>query len=163
VASTAFTLVVAVLTVQTSYAKDTELPAVDVPDTVQLWLAPDSAWRIRTFAIDHDIHVYRLGGATDFTAVTIELALEHITKHFADLTASRAVITFGDPNNTNKVQAELALHGLTGWLEVSKDGFAFYSPDNGEYRTQTEPIEDRPRICSDGSSPVGADTPRLEP
>src|SRR5207245_4972487 len=55
------TLVLAVLSVQSSYRNNTEKPASDVCDTVQWWITPDNTWRIKTFALDHDIHVHEVG------------------------------------------------------------------------------------------------------
>lgn len=134
-------MVVAVLTVQGSYANGTEVPAVGIPDTVQFWLAPDGAWRIRTFAMDHDIHLFSLGGAAHADSWTTDFALEQITKHYAEVTAIHAVLPFVDPNDESEVQRVLTSHGLTGSLEVSTDRVAFYNPDRGEYSTQTEPDE----------------------
>jgi hypothetical protein len=56
-----FTLVLAILTTESSYAQNVERAATAVPDTIQFWLTPEKQWRIRTYAIDHDIHVYGVG------------------------------------------------------------------------------------------------------
>jgi hypothetical protein len=133
-----FTLVVALLSVQSSYAKEVEQPAAGVPDTIQFWLAPDMQWRVRTYAIDHDIHVYNLG-AVEEKKVSAEFAMEHIKKHYADVTASLVVLTFVDPKDPKDVERVLAKHQLKGTLEVSKKGIAFYNPDRGEYRTKSTP------------------------
>jgi hypothetical protein len=134
-----FTLIVALLTIQSSYAKELEQPASGVPDTVQFWITPTSQWRIRTYAMDHDIHVYSLGAAPDKEKVTPEFAVEHIKKHYADVTASLVEITFNDPTDTKEVERVLAEHRLTGTLEVSKSGVAFYDPDRARYRSQSTP------------------------
>ena len=55
-AATKGTLIIGVLTVESSYAQNSERPSRGVPDTVQFWIDPGGAWRIRTYAIDHDIH-----------------------------------------------------------------------------------------------------------
>src|SRR5262245_21305082 len=55
------TLIIGILTIESSYAQNTERPSRGVPDTLQFWIAPDRAWRIRTYATDHDIHPYSLG------------------------------------------------------------------------------------------------------
>ncbi len=133
-----FTLVVALLSVQSSYAKEVEQPAANVPDTVQFWLTPDMQRRIRTYATDHDIHVYSLG-AREEKKVSVEFAVEHIKKNYADVTASLVVLTFVDPKDKKEVERVLAAHHLKGTLEVSKSGVAFYNPDSGEYRTKSAP------------------------
>jgi hypothetical protein len=134
----AFTLVLALLTVQGSYSKNTEKPAASAPDTIQFWLTPGNQWRIRTYAMDHDIHVYSLGSAAD-KKVSADFAIEHIKKHYTNLTASVMVLTFNDPKDRKEVQRVLEEHHLKGSLEISKSGVAFYNPDNGEYRTKSTP------------------------
>ncbi len=134
-----FTLIFALLTIQSSYAREVEQPASGVPDTVQFWITPNSQWRVRTYAMDHDIHVYSLEAAPDKEKVTPEFAVEHIKKHYADVTASLVEITFNDPTDTKEVERVLAEHRLTGSLEVSKSGVAFYNPDGAKYRSQTTP------------------------
>ncbi len=133
-----FTLVVALLSVQSSYAKEVEQPAAGVPDTIQFWLTSSLQQRIRTYAMDHDIHVYSLGPVEE-KKVTAEFAIEHIKKHYADVTASLVVLTFTDPKDKKGVEEVLAAHHLKGTLEVSKSGVAFYNPDSGEYRTKSKP------------------------
>ncbi len=133
-----FTLVVALLNVQSSYAQEVEKPAAEVPDTIQFWFPPDAQWRIRTYAIDHDIHVYNLAASKD-NRVTPDFAIQHIKKHYADVTASLIVLTFADPKDEKEVERVLAAHSLKGKLQVSKSGIAFYNPDRGEYRTKSTP------------------------
>src|SRR5262249_6828611 len=115
----AFTLVFALLTVQGSYTTNTEAPAEGVPDTIQFWLTPTNQWRIRTYAMDHDIHVYTLGSAAE-TKISTDFALEHIKKHYTNVTASVIVLTFSDPKDKKDVQRVLEDHHLKGILEVSK-------------------------------------------
>jgi hypothetical protein len=134
-----FTLVVALLSVQSSYAKEVEIPAAGIPDTIQFWLAPDSQWRVRTYAIDHDIHVYALGDDTEEKKISADFAVAHIKKHYSDVTASLVVLSFADPKDQKEVERVLAEHGLKGSLEVSKSGIAFYNPDRAKYRSQTTP------------------------
>ena len=130
-----FALVFAILTTESSYAYETERTATTVPDTVQFWFTPDVQWRVRTYAIDHDIHPYTLDGRP-FTA---DAAEAHIKKHYADVLASVVVLTFRDPNDKTDVQRILDEHKLTGTLEVGKNGVAFYNPDRGEYRSKSQP------------------------
>ena len=73
----AFTLVLAILTVESSYVQEIERPATRVPDTVQFWFAPESDWRIKTFAIDHDIHAYRIGKTNNGARRTLGWVRNH--------------------------------------------------------------------------------------
>jgi hypothetical protein len=137
--ASSFTLVVGLLSVQSSYAKEVEQPATGVvPDTIQFWLTSDTQQRIRTYAMDHDIHVYNLGSVEE-NKMSAEFAIEHIKKHYADVTTSLVMLTFSDPRNKQEVERVLAAQHLNGTLEVSKSGVAFYNPDGGEYRTKSKP------------------------
>jgi hypothetical protein len=134
-----FTLIVAILTVESSYLQEIERPAKLVPDTVQFWFAPDSQWRIKTFAIDHDIHVHRIAVANNDARLTTEFAKSNIKKTYGDLTAAVFILEFPDPKNEIEVQRIFREHKLTGKLEAVKDGYYFYNPDSAEYRTKSKP------------------------
>ena len=75
-----FTLIVAILSIESSYLDEVERPVKDVPDTVQFWLTSASQWRIKTYAIDHDIHVHRLGGEQSATRLSVDFAKRNIEK-----------------------------------------------------------------------------------
>jgi hypothetical protein len=136
--ASSLTLVVGLLSVQSSYAKEVEQPATGVPDTIQFWLTSDTQRRIRTYAMDHDIHVYSLGSIEE-NKVSVEFAIEHIKKHYADVTASLIVLMFSDPKDKKEVEQLLAARHLKGTLEISNSGVAFYNPDGGEYQTKSKP------------------------
>jgi len=135
-APTKGTLVLGILTIESSYAQNKEQPSKGVPDTVQFWIASDKAWRIRTYATDHDIHPYSMG---DLGKQPTEFATDHIKKHYSDVLASTLVLEFSDISDTNAVRQVLAQHNLKGSLEVAKVGFAFWNPDDGHYKSQTSP------------------------
>lgn len=137
--TTTFTLILAILTVESSYVQEVERPAKALPDTVQFWFAPDSQWRIKTFAIDHDIHVHRIGATNDADRLTTEFAKSNIKKAYGDVTAFVLVIDFPDPKNEALVQRIFEEHRLAGKLEAVKDGYYFYNADGGEYRTKSKP------------------------
>ena len=133
------TLVLAILTTESSYAQEVERSATDIPDTIQFWIAPDSDWRIRTYAVDHDIHVYKVGPRPDGSRLTADQAAEHNAKHYGDITAKAVTLHFTDPGHEDEVRRVLAENGLAGVLEVGRGGVAFYNPDRGEYRTKSTP------------------------
>jgi hypothetical protein len=134
-----FTLVLALLSVESSYAQEIERAATKVPDTIQFWLTPAAQWRIRTYAIDHDIHTHTISARPDGSHFTADEAVTHIKKHYGDIAPSVIVLTFRDPNNEDEVRGLLSEHKLTGTLEVSKSGIAIYNPDRGDYRTKSKP------------------------
>ncbi len=133
-------LIVAVLTVASSYARNTEIRVIGAapPDTVQWWLDASGCWRIKTFALDHDIHIHSLG-EQDVSRLKA-LAVENTQKHYGDVVSRVLVVEFPslEPEATSKVLREA---GLGAALEVAPAGFAFWNPDGGRYRTQSHPSE----------------------
>ncbi|MEO5913014.1 MAG: hypothetical protein ABIS50_02195 [Luteolibacter sp.] len=134
-----FTLVLAILTVESSYLQEVEHPAKIVPDTVQFWFAPECQWRIKTFAIDHDIHVHQIRVDDKSARLTTEFAQNNIKKSYGDVTDTVLVLEFPDPKNDADVQRILRENKVTGKLEAVKEGYYFYNPDRGEYRTKSKP------------------------
>src|SRR5688500_12089589 len=89
------TLVLTILAVQSSYLREIEEPLDDnsgPPDTPQWGIAPTGARRIRTYAIDHDIHIHAVGPADGLR----ELALENTQTHYGDVILSQHVIELAD-------------------------------------------------------------------
>jgi hypothetical protein len=113
-----------------------EKPAGQVPDTVQWWITPDATWRIKTFAIDHDIHIHSLSESTDNA---VDFAVENTKKHYGDVLGKIHVIKFSDASDSRAVADALSQAGLANQLETSEQGFAFWNPDGGKYQTQTRP------------------------
>jgi len=139
-APTKGTLIIGILTIESSYAQNTERPSRGVPDTLQFWIGPDRAWRIRTYATDHDIHPHSLGNLGKMKDRPTEFARDHIKKHYGDVLASAVVLEFPDITDTNAVRKVLTDQKLKGSLEVAKKiGFAFWNPDDGHYKSQTTP------------------------
>ena len=134
-----FTLVLAILNTESSYAQEVERPAMAVPDTIQFWLAPDSQWRIRTYAVDHDIHVYMVGPRPNGSPLTTKEAADHLAKHYGNIAAKTVTLDVRDPGDKDEVRRLLAEKRLAGVLEAGKNGVAFYNPDEGEYRTRSKP------------------------
>lgn len=132
-------LVLGILTVESSYARNTERPSRGVPDTVQFWIAPGGAWRIRTYAIDHDIHPHSLGGASHVKKISTSFARAQIQKHYGDVLAATHVLEFADTGAASAVREVLSKNRLKGSLEVAGLGFAFWNPDGAKYRSKTTP------------------------
>jgi hypothetical protein len=132
-----FTLILAILTIESSYLEEIERLANSAPDTVQFWISQESQWRIKTFAIDHDIHMHRLQGHS--AQLTTDFARKNIEKSYGGVTAAVLVLEFTDPNDEADVKRVLAAHKLNGRLVVTSEGCAFYSPDKAVYRTKSTP------------------------
>lgn len=132
-------LVLTILSVESSYLQEVERPATKVPDTVQFWFTPNSLWRIRTYAIDHDIHTHTIGTRPGGLRMTIDEAVSNTSKHYGDVIVTTVVLRFSDLDNPEEIRPVLATHKLPGKLEIGKNGVVFYNPDNGQYRTLSKP------------------------
>ena len=134
------TLVVGILTIQSSPAQEIERPG-EVPDTVQFWIGPTTRWKIRTYAIDHDVHSWHLGGfETVARDKMVQFAVDHIGKHYSDILARYVIIELPDTSDTTAIQDALSEHRLTGGLQEAEwedIRFAFWTPDGAQYLSQT--------------------------
>lgn len=126
-------LLLAVLTIASSYLDDAEGEADGSPDTLQFFFGSET-WRIRTYAMDHDIHVHKIGGEFSIAA-----AEANMRKFYAEVIGTVHRLEFEDVGDAAAVEAVLKRNGLAGALESNKAGITFYNPDGGEYRTQSEP------------------------
>ena len=132
------TLVLTILTVQSSYLREVEEPlgvSAGLPDTIQWWVAPMGSWRIRTYAIDHDIHTHSLGTADNL----VELALENVQRHYGDVIQSQHIIELANCLNTDETSRAFQAAGLKPYVEIAAGRFAFWKPDDGHYHTQSQP------------------------
>jgi hypothetical protein len=126
------TLVLAILTVKSSYAQNIELPLegdADVPDTLQWWIASTGARRIRTYAIDHDIHTYQVDGNPNDL---LTLAIEGNRKRYGDVLKAEHVVQFANCLDQSEVRAKFGAICVLPRLEVA-DSFAFWKPDDVRY------------------------------
>jgi hypothetical protein len=133
------TLVLAVLTVKSSYLQEIEEPledAHDIPDTLQWWIASENSWRIKTFALDHDIHTHSVDrGGPELVA----LAQSNNLKHYGDVVGTQHVLEFQDSTNLDEVRRVFEQVDLEPRLEVAAGRFAFWKPDEAKYHTQSQP------------------------
>jgi hypothetical protein len=132
------TLVVQILNTSSSFLREVEEPAGPVPDTIQFWVSADTAWRIRTYALDHDIHVYQLGHA-QIPGEPAEWLRTNSREHFEDQIAVEHILNFEDVNDEAEVRRVLQAIGLADRLEVAEIGFCFWKPDEERYHTQSTP------------------------
>ena len=132
-------LFVAILCVSSSYKNNYEQEiGIDggVPDTVQWWIGDGGVWRIRTFGIDHDIHVYQVEGGTEGM---LEYARESTEKHFGDIVCDLHEWSFKDATDSSETGKAIVASGLEPRLDFEPGRFLFWKPDNAGYRSQTRP------------------------
>ncbi len=130
------TLLIFKLLVQSSYAENTERGADGGNfDTVQWWFGATETWRVKTFAIDSDIHPHRIADP-----VEVAVAIENTMKHYGDVIAERHLITFTDPSDGAEVEERMQDLGGAAALEIALDGrFGFWNPDRRKYSSRTTP------------------------
>lgn len=132
------TLLLAILAVKSSYAGEVERRLDgpdDVPDTLQWWIG-EQTWRIRTYALDHDIHTHSVARTGP---EVLELAKQSNVKHYAEVTAAQHVLHFHDCADPDEAATVLSAAGLDNRLEVAAGRFAFWKSDDARYRTQSMP------------------------
>jgi hypothetical protein len=131
-------LFLAVLSIKTSYSRNIELSvegANDIPDTLQWWFGASGCWRIRTYALDHDIHPLQTGNSAK---TTLQLAKQNNQKHYGDVIVAQHEIYFVDCANRGELEAEFGRIGLPPRLEIEvADLYAYWKPDDTEYWTQS--------------------------
>ncbi len=133
-------LLIARLTVCGSYVRDLAVPAEGSSfDTIQFFLPDEdpTAFRIRTFALDHDVHVHGLTALHGTVEERVAELRAHLDRTDGDIVAGVDVVAV--PNLNNR---DLASAGITdGDLQAAPDGaFAFWSPDGGRYATRAAPV-----------------------
>jgi hypothetical protein len=132
------TLVLAILSIQSSYARDVERSLDrpdDVPDTLQWWVSPQGSWRIKTYALDHDIHTHDVGSHADL----VRLAQTNNLKHYGNVIRAQHILEFSDCSDQAEVEKTFGNLGLVPRLEVAMGRFAFSKPDDAKYWTQSAP------------------------
>jgi hypothetical protein len=129
------TLVIFFLTVQSSYSADSEKPAIGESfDTVQFFKSDSGGWRIKTYAIDQDVHVWSLGeNVEDIVA----LARSNTDRHYGDVLLEGYVLR--SQTGIDGLREELQSRGLSTHLEVTDSGCAFWTPEGSQYRTKSQP------------------------
>jgi hypothetical protein len=131
------TLVIFFLSVQSSYAKNTESEATeDAFDTVQFYESDRGRWRIKTYASDQDIHAWSLG---DKVEDIVALARSNTEKHYGDVLTEGYILR--TDAGIDRLRRELTDRGLSEHLEISDSGFLFWTPEGSHYRTKSEPVK----------------------
>jgi hypothetical protein len=127
-------LVVFSLTIKSSYSRNIEAEATDDEfDTVQFFFGGGDAWRIKTYAMDHDVHVWNIGRVEDL----VELARTNTQTHYGDVLAEAYILK--SDAGVDGIRTELANRGLDVHLEVSSSGFVFWVPAGTSYGSKSRP------------------------
>jgi hypothetical protein len=129
-------LLIYTLSVESSYLQNVEQEAKDAADTIQFCLKDGEAWRIKTFATDHDVHVWSIGRMT--LGELEELADKNTRDNYGDVLVRRIKI-LAEPKVAD-LTAQLIEAGLPAHLESPEDGnFMFWVHTPDLYRTRSTP------------------------
>ena len=134
-------LFLAILSIKSSYSRGLEIALEgenDIPDTVQWWFGGGGCWRIRTYALDHDIHAFIIGNSLQ---TTLELAKTNTANNFGDVIKEQHVIHFVNCDDSTEVNAEFGRIGLVPRIDIELERFAFWKPDDEVYSTKSAPRE----------------------
>jgi hypothetical protein len=132
------TLVLAILRVQSSYLQEIEQPfdgKTGVPDTIQWWIGPQHSWRIKTFGLDHDIHVEEM---VRVGSNLVKNAQEHNLSHYGEVMNRQVTIEFDDCTKDQEARQRLTAFKLAPNLEITPDGYAYWKPDAAVYSCQAK-------------------------
>jgi hypothetical protein len=133
------TIILLPLNTRSSYKEDRELPADDpnaVQDTVQWCIYVNHAFRIRTYSIDHDVHVHKIGPTTENL---VAIATSSNSKGYGDVIRSQHVFEFDSIPSADEASRHLTEEGLPGLFEYLSDDCLFWNPDSEPYLTQSRP------------------------
>jgi hypothetical protein len=147
------TLIVYILTVESSYSKNFERPAGEKFDTLQWWIGAHGAWRIKTYAVDADIHPHYID-AERAKEEFIQLAFENSKKHYGDIVQKRIVVDVPAGASDASIAELLKKEGLRAEFEWVEAGYLLWLPDASKYVTKT-----KEGLTSRHSQLRGADAP----
>ena len=127
-------LIVFLLSIRSSYSRNEEIGATEAEfDTVQFYTDGTDCWRIKTFAMDQDVHAWNIGKRDDL----LTLARTNTEKHYGDVLTETYILR--STSGLVGIRSELLDRGLDDHLEDSKAGFAFWTPAGTSYRTKSRP------------------------
>lgn len=131
------TLIIFLLGIQSSYAENSEEPVEGFADTIQWVVTDERVWRIRTYAMDQDVHVHLVAKEIDPSIDYVTLAQENVEKHYGDVLEGKVILQ--SDNGVPEIEAGLVRHGLDAHLNVGASGMLFWSPEGTDYRTRSHP------------------------
>lgn len=130
------TLIIYILSITSSYSENIELSADKYFDVIEFWVSDTSAYRIKTFSKDTDIHVHSIGGDKN-RVETIEIAEQTTLKNYGDIIAKTIKIELSGNESKEHLKKILTDNGIAGKFEISE--FVFWNPDGRKYSTKSEP------------------------
>ncbi len=128
-------LIIYILSISSSYSDNIELPADKYFDVIEFWITDSSAYRIKTFSKDLDIHVHSF--KVDNQKEGVKVAEQMTPNSYGDIIKKEIKIELNGNESEKQLKDILRDNGLNGDFEI-KD-FVFWNPDSREYRTKSKP------------------------
>lgn len=133
------TIILTTLKIKSSYIENKEFIIAndyDIPDTIQWIISNDAVLRIKTFSIDHDIHIHKMrSNNVNF----IELAKQNNSDNYGDAIHSQHILHFNNLPDIKEANLRLKDIGFTGEFRELFDTYIYWSPDAADYKTKSEP------------------------
>jgi hypothetical protein len=134
-----YTLVIGILKKQSSFSKNISEPANNSSfDTVQWVLTPETDIMITTYALDHDVHSYKVQDNKQESG-KLEFAEKNINKNYGDILQEIKVLNFENYKNEEVVKQVFIKNNMNPNIQIDEDGFFFWNPDNIKYETKSTP------------------------
>ncbi|WP_416763383.1 hypothetical protein ACNI65_12385 [Roseateles sp. So40a] len=124
------------LSIRSSYAADTEEEATeDSFDTIQFFSHEGAVWRIKTFAIDQDVHVWSM----DVSEVDdlVELAVGNTESNYGDVLEEGYILN--SETGLEGLREQLAERDLDTHLNETSVGAVFWTPAGTSYKSKSRP------------------------
>ncbi len=128
-------LIIYILSITSSYSDNVELPDDNYFDVIEFWITDSSAYRVKTFSKDLDVHVHSF--KVDSKSEGIKVAEQTTPNSYGDIIKRVVKIEFHGNETDEQLEEILKEKGLNGKFEI-KD-FVFWNPDLREYRTKSKP------------------------
>lgn len=131
------TILIFFLNIESSYIQASETTVDGYGDTVQWVIREDMMWRIRTFAVDEDVHVYQIDRRGKTRDALIEIASQNTLKHYRETITDELLIN--SETGVAGILEQLKAEGIDSRLNEDVSGLVFWSPDGSKYSTKSEP------------------------
>lgn len=135
------TIILAPLLTKGSYKEQRDIPLDNLEDnfdTIQWFINDEIVLRIRTFALDYDIHIYKLRKPSlDF----VEFAIQDNHKTYGDIIHKQHAHILDGLPTIDKGNSLLRWIDLPGKFLPLFESYIYWSPNGEDYHTQSNPDE----------------------
>lgn len=132
-------LIIFSLNIASSYVGNKETPKETTPDTLQFYAHESRIWRIRTYALDHDIHVHQINMKGRTVDETLEFLKSSSKEHYGDVLDREYTLELENSADTKTADQYFTEQGLHAELS-SMGEFAYWNPDGQAYVNKSNPL-----------------------